>query len=107
MSAVASIPDRTLQQRMDHLELANKVRLGRADAKKRVKHGELTVGAAMRLGCCRNMPVFQLLTAQKSWGAKRALGVLSPLGVGARKPVGELSERQRGLVVEACERGKT
>ena len=93
-------------QRISALERANEIRLGRANAKRQIKAGGLTVEQAMGFECCRNMPVYQLLTAQKAWGAKRALGVLTPLGIGARKAVGELTSRQRGLVAGACERGK-
>jgi hypothetical protein len=48
------------------------------------------------------MTVFQLLSSQYRWGRRTSMRVLSRLRIGEWKQVGALTERQRGLLVQAC-----
>jgi hypothetical protein len=79
------------------LEDANRVRVARAQLKRRVKAGGLTAGEVI-LTCpwqVRTMSVIDLLGSQRSWGRIRSRRLLLSLGLAENKPVGTLTERQR------------
>jgi hypothetical protein len=85
------------QQHLQALEQANRVRLARADLKRRVARGEITV-ADVILSCpweVRSMSVFDLLTSQRRWGRTRARKFLSSLPLSETKRIGTLTNRQR------------
>jgi hypothetical protein len=88
---------------MDALDRANEVRLARSDLKHELHDRQLSLAEALVDSRAASMPVLQLLCAQWQWGRERTVPVLRELRIGELKPVGELTDRQCGLLVEACE----
>jgi hypothetical protein len=89
---------------MRALERANKVRLARAELKRRVATGELEA-AAVILECpweAHSMAVADLLMSQRRWGASRCHKLLSQLQMSESKTVGSLTDRQRRTLASAC-----
>jgi len=89
------------QQHLRALEHANRVRLARAQIKRRIAAGEVAVGEVV-LACpwhVHSMEVSDLLMSQKRWGHARCRRLLLSIGVPENKPVGTLTERQRGALV--------
>ncbi len=84
-------------QHMRALERANKVRLARAELKRRVATGEVDV-AAVILECpweADSMAVADLLMSQRRWGQTRCRKFLSQIPMSEKKTVGSMTERQR------------
>ena len=84
-------------QYMRALERANKVRLARADLKRRVAIGEIEA-ADVILECpweADSMAVADLLMSQRRWGQTRCRKFLSQIPMSEKKTVGSMTERQR------------
>ncbi len=84
-------------QYMRALERANKVRLARADLKRRVATGETSV-AEVILQCpweAQSMAVADLLTSQRRWGESRCRKFLAQIPMSENKTVGTMTDRQR------------
>jgi hypothetical protein len=82
---------------MRALERANKVRLARADLKRRVAIGDLHV-AEVILECpweAQSMAVADLLMSQRRWGQTRCRKFLSQVPMSEKKTIGSMTERQR------------
>jgi hypothetical protein len=82
---------------MRALERANKVRLARADLKRRVAVGDIEV-ADVILECpweAQSMAVADLLMSQRRWGQTRCRKFLSQIPMSEKKTVGSMTERQR------------
>jgi hypothetical protein len=100
------------QQHLKALEHANRVRLARAELKRRVRSGAVSVTEVI-LSCpweAHRMEVSDLLQSQKRWGRERCRRLLMPVGIPENKHIGTLTERQRvaltdGLAARAAERG--
>lgn len=87
-------------QHLRALEYANRVRLARADMKRRIASGELSV-AEVVLECpwqAHSMSISDLLISQKRWGRTRCRRLLVSLSVPENKQVGTLTERQRSAL---------
>ncbi len=87
-------------QHMKALRRANEVRLARAELKRKVGEGLITVEEII-LTCpweAASMTIADLLTSQRRWGATRCSKFLKQIGVTETKTVGSLTERQRGLL---------
>ncbi|MBJ7519472.1 MAG: hypothetical protein JHC84_07235 [Solirubrobacteraceae bacterium] len=85
------------------LQRANKVRLARAELKRRISTREITVGDVV-LGTpweAASMTVADLLMSQKRWGRTRCKKFLSAIPLSETKTVGSLTERQRHAVAQA------
>jgi hypothetical protein len=96
MNATATIAP-TGPQYMRALERANKVRLARAELKRRVATGEIDV-AQVLLECpweATNMAVADLLVSQRRWGQTRCRKFLAQLQISEKKTIGSLTDRQR------------
>ena len=101
-------------QNLKALKQANRVRLARAELKRRVNAGAVSVSAVV-LGCpweAHSMEVGDLLTSQKRWGRERCRRLLTRVAIPENKHIGTLTERQRialtdGLAGRAAERAKT
>jgi hypothetical protein len=99
------------QQHLKALEHANRVRLARAELKRRVNAGAVSVTEVI-LSCpweAHRMEISDLVTSQRRWGRERCRRLLMPLGIAENKPIGTLTERQRlalaaGLAAKANER---
>jgi hypothetical protein len=88
-------------QHLRALARANEVRLARAELKRRVAGGEITV-ADVVLGSrweAQSMTVADLLTSQRRWGNTRCRKVLQSLGMSETKTIGSMTERQRRALV--------
>ena len=87
-------------QHMRALQRANEVRLARAERKRNIGSGTLTV-AEVILTCpweAASMTIAELLTSQRRWGTTRAGKFLAGIGMPETKTVGSMTERQRALL---------
>jgi hypothetical protein len=94
MSATATIAP---AQHMRALELANRVRLARAQLKRRVANSELSAAEVIvsRSWETETMPISDLLQSQRRWGETRCRKFLSGIHISENKQIGSLTERQR------------
>lgn len=84
-------------QHMRALERANKVRLARADLKRRVAIGEIDVSSVI-LECpweAGSMAIADLLMSQHRWGRTRCRKFLAMVPLSENKTIGSMTERQR------------
>lgn len=84
-------------QHMRALERANKVRLARAELKRRVASGKVGV-AEVILDCpweADSMAIADLLMSQRRWGQTRCRKFLAQIPMSEQKTVGSMTERQR------------
>jgi hypothetical protein len=90
-------------QRRRALRLANRIRSERARLKRRLAAGEL--GAAQVIECspseARSMALAELLASQRQWGSERSRRLLQRVGVHEQRRLGQLTERQRRLLITA------
>ena len=85
-------------QHMRALERANKVRLARAELKRRVTTGEHRRAAEVILDCpweAESMAVADLLMSQRRWGQTRCRKFLAQVPMSEKKTIGSMTERQR------------
>ena len=81
---------------------ANKVRLARAELKRQVSTGELSV-ADVILDCpweAESMAVADLLMSQRRWGQTRCRKFLAQVPMSEKKTVGSMTERQRQTLAD-------
>ena len=84
-------------QHLRALHHANKVRLARAELKRRVAAQQVTA-AAVVLECpweAASMEISDLLMSQRRWGRARCRRLLLSLGLPENKQIGTLTARQR------------
>jgi hypothetical protein len=96
MNATATIAPAGPQY-MRALERANKVRLARAELKRRVAMGEIDV-AEVILDCsweAHSMAVADLLMSQRRWGQTRCRKFLAQIPMSEKKTIGSMTDRQR------------
>jgi hypothetical protein len=98
-----AVPERTVQQRMDALEGANRVRLRRAQLKRDLKARRVSVCDVLAdpPAWVGTMKVFDLLLAVPKVGRTKANKMLRGCVVSPSKTVGGLSPRQRGVLLAA------
>ena len=111
MNATVTIAP-TGPQHMRALERANKVRLARAELKRRVAIGEIEA-AEVILDCpweADSMAVADLLMSQRRWGQTRCRKFLAQIPMSEKKTVGSMTERQRrtlAMMLSSAQRGRT
>jgi hypothetical protein len=90
------------QQRMRALERANEVRLKRAELKRQIAHGAVTVAdVILELPDeANNWSVGELLKSQRRWGSIRSHKLLAGLQISEKRPIGQLTARQRQLIAD-------
>ncbi|HEX8856992.1 MAG TPA: hypothetical protein VF752_15460 [Thermoleophilaceae bacterium] len=84
-------------QHLQALQRANRVRLARAELKRKVSANEITA-AQVVLDCpwqAESMSVSDLLMSQRRWGRARCRRLLLSLGIPENKQIGTLTGRQR------------
>ena len=84
-------------QHLRALQHANRVRLARAELKRKVAGQEITA-AEVVLNCpweAASMEVSDLLMSQRRWGRARCRRLLLSLGLPENKQIGTLTVRQR------------
>ena len=87
-------------QRLRALERANHVRLARAELKRRIAHGHMTVAELLLEPPpeAASWAIGDVLMSQRRWGTTRCRKFLSGNQITETKPVGTLTERQRRLL---------
>jgi hypothetical protein len=88
-------------QHLRALEYANKVRLARAELKRRI--GDQQIGVVEVIVSCpweaESMSISDLLMSQRRWGRARCRRLLVSLGITENKQIGTFTERQRAALV--------
>ena len=90
-------------QHLRALHHANRVRLARAELKRKVGAGHLTASEVV-LSCpweAESMELSELLMSQRRWGRARCRRLLLTLGLPENKQIGTLTERQRVALASA------
>lgn len=96
-------------QHMRALERANKVRLARAELKRRVASGETSVSEVI-LRCpweADSMAIGDLLMSQRRWGQTRCRKFLVQIPMSEQKTIGSMTERQRRTLAAMLTAGPT
>jgi hypothetical protein len=86
---------------------ANKVRVARADLKRRVRTNELTVAEVILTNppVAQRMTVASLLASQNRWGPSRVRQFLRTFSMSEARTVGSLVERERQAVASRLNGG--
>jgi hypothetical protein len=102
----AAAPERSLNQRMDALARANQIRTRRAQLKRDLKSGRLSIQTLLL-----NPPeyvetakVFDMLLAVPKYGRVKVNKILALCRISPSKTIGGLSERQRSELVSLLRR---
>ena len=96
---------------MRALQRANEVRLARAELKRRVASGEISVAEVISQ-CpweAESMAVADLLMSQRRWGQTRCRKFLSQIPMSEKKTIGSMTDRQRqtlATMLSSAERGR-
>lgn len=94
-------PERSLNQRMDALARANKIRSERARLKRELKAGRLSIHTLLLdpPDYLETAKVFDMLLAVPKYGRVKVNKILSTCRISPSKTIGGLSERQRSELV--------
>jgi hypothetical protein len=94
-------PERSLHQRMDALKRANEIRTRRAQLKRDLKGGRVSIDGLLLTppDFLATAKVFDLLLAVPKYGRVKANKVLQTCRISPSKTIGGLSERQRTELV--------
>jgi hypothetical protein len=105
MTSVVSGSVSVEPQHLRALEHANRVRLARAELKRRVAAGDVRVAEVVidSPSEARSMELSELLMSQKRWGRERCRRLLLALGMPENKQLGTLTERQRAALAAMLE----
>ena len=87
-------------QHLRALQHANRVRLARAELKRRIASGDIRVPDVVLDSPweAQSMELSELLMSQKRWGRERCRRLLLALGIPENKQLGTLTERQRSAL---------
>jgi hypothetical protein len=87
-------------QHMLALQRANAVRVARAELKRDVERGAVSVGEVILNAPweAANMTIVELLTSQRQWGMTRSRKLLTGIGIPETKTIASMTERQRSLL---------
>jgi hypothetical protein len=90
-------------QRLVALKRANRVRMTRAQLKRRLRSGEMAAAEVILCGSrdTDTMTVGELLLSQPGWGPTRSSTLLRSVALSEAKTLGALTERQRAMLVGA------
>lgn len=94
-------------QHMQALERANAVRLARAELKRRVAEGDMSVRDVILSSPWEadSMSVANLLTSQRRWGHTRCRKLLQSIPMSENKTIGSMTARQRTALAQALGTG--
>src|SRR4051794_26497972 len=97
----SAAPERSLLQRMDALQRANEIRTRRAQLKKDLKGGRVSIHTLLKEPpeYVETAKVFDMLLAVPKYGRVKANKVLQQCRISPSKTIGGLSERQRTELV--------
>ena len=84
-------------QHLQALQRANRVRLARADLKRRIADGEVTAAEVILTSPweASSMAIGDVLMSQHRWGGTRCRKFLAMFRISETKTIGSLTERQR------------
>jgi hypothetical protein len=87
-------------QHLQALQRANRVRLARAELKRRIADGEVTAGEVILTAPweASSMAIGDVLMSQRRWGGTRCRKFLAMFRISETKTVGSLTERQRHAI---------
>src|ERR1700756_3071056 len=99
-------PQRSLNQRMDALARANQIRIQRAQLKRDLKSGRLSIRALLLEPpeYVETAKVFDMLLAVPKYGRVKVNKVLVQCRISPSKTIGGLSQRQRTELVSMLRR---
>ncbi len=102
----AAAPERSLLQRMDALQRANEIRTRRAQLKRDLKAGRVSIHTLLLdpPEYLETAKVFDMLLAVPKYGRVKVNKILSQCRISPSKTIGGLSERQRGELVSLLRR---
>jgi hypothetical protein len=94
-------------QHIRALQRANQVRLARAELKRGVSHGRISVAEVVLDPPweAQSMTIADLLMSQRRWGVTRCRKVLQAIPMSENKTVGSMTERQRLLLASLLRPG--
>jgi hypothetical protein len=100
---VSAESDVHTRQRVEALARANQVRQARAELKRRIAVGHVSAAEVVVVPRweIEGMRVADVLMSQRQWGRVRCRKLLVAIGLDGRKPIGAMTERQRGVLAEA------
>ncbi len=89
-------------QHLRALERANRVRLARAELKRRIADGELNAADVILASPweAESMAIADVLMSQRRWGGTRCRKFLAMFQVSETKTVGSLTQRQRTAIAK-------
>lgn len=84
-------------QHLQALQRANRVRLARAELKRRISEGEVTAAEVILTAPWEagSMAIGDVLMSQRRWGGTRCRKFLAMFRISETKTIGSLTERQR------------
>ena len=96
-SNTSTAPERSLNQRMDALARANQIRIQRAQLKRDLKAGRLSIHTLLLdpPEYVETAKVFDMLLAVPKYGRVKVNKILAHCRIAPSKTIGGLSERQR------------
>lgn len=97
---MSTLPTLTDEQRRHNLELAMKVRKERAELKRQLKAGQVSLVEALDDECAQRMYVRQLLAALPNIGPKRANVAMARVFIPANRHVQSLGSRERERLIK-------
>jgi hypothetical protein len=102
----ATAPERSLNQRMDALARANRIRTERAQLKRDLKAGRLSIHALLLdpPEYIETAKVFDMMLAVPKYGRVKVNKILAHCRIAPSKTIGGLSERQRSELVSLLRR---
>jgi len=102
----SAAPERSLTQRLDALERANKVRIQRAELKRDLKGGRISIDTLLLdpPTYVETAKVFDMLLAVPKYGRVKVNKVLTQCRISPSKTIGGLSQRQRDELVKLLRR---
>jgi hypothetical protein len=97
----AAAPERSLLQRMDALQRANEIRTKRAQLKRDLKAGRVSIHTLLLdpPEYVETAKVFDMMLAVPKYGRVKVNKILAQCRISPSKTIGGLSERQRGELV--------
>lgn len=95
-------------QNMRALERANRIRLARAELKRRIAKGDVAVADVLLDPAdeVAGMEIADLLTSQRRWGATRCTKFMDSIGLSESKTISSLTQRQRSAVAAVLNAGR-
>lgn len=102
----AAAPERSLLQRMDALQRANDIRTRRAQLKRDLKAGRVSIQSLLTKPpeYVETAKVFDMLLAVPKYGRVKVNKILGQCRISPSKTIGGLSERQRAELVALLRR---